>query len=334
MKKKGNEVVEEKTDKANIVVKHNDLIQSRYDLTLNEQKIILYAISKIDRRKEDFSIIKIKLREFARLIGSTEKRYTEIREIVRRLRSKEIIIRDGKNEIITGWLSSIEYIDNEGVIEIEFSDKLVPYLLQLRKQFTSYELKNVLFLNNKHSIRLYELFKQYEVIGKRKLSIVEIREFLMLGDKYPDNKNFVHIFLKRSIKEINEKTDINVEYDLIKENNKITKIMFNISPKNIDEYTLYLNDFYDIKEMQKQMGLMDENFSPRQIMEIYSAAVDVVKDYEDVSDIYAYVNWSYFYVKLREKESEIKNFYGYLLTAVQENYIKYKTPKNKNKQNN
>ena len=136
---------ENKIDRGNqisdIVVKHNDLIQARYNLTLNQQKIILYSISKINRRENSFPKIKIELKEFAKLIGNTEIRYTEIREIVRELRNREIIIKIGPNELITGWLSSIEYIDNEGAIEIEFSKKLVPYLLQLKEQLESYDLE-------------------------------------------------------------------------------------------------------------------------------------------------------------------------------------------------
>lgn len=327
----GDKGKERRNQNSDIVVKHNDLIQARYNLTLNEQKIILYSISKINRRANSFSKIKIELREFARLIGSTEKRYTEIREIVRELRNKEIIIKRGQNELITGWLSSIEYIDNEGAIEIEFSEKLVPYLLQLKEQFTSYDLKNVLFLSNKHAIRLYELLKQYENIGHRKISINEMREFLMLENKYQDNKNFIHGFLKRSINEINNKTDIKIEYELIKENRKITHIRFDIEPKNVDEYSLFLNELYDIKDMQEKMGLENENFSPKQIMELYSAGVEVVTDYEDVSDIYKYISVSYFYVKMRDHEKHLDNFYGYLLSAVKCNYVKYEVRHKENK---
>ena len=145
----------------NLVVKANDLIEARYELNLNEQKIILYAVSKLDRSKENFTIISLNVKEFTKLIGTTTERYTEIREIVRELRSKEIIINTNERELITGWLSSIEYIKKSGIIELEFSEKLVPYLLQLKKRFTRYQLKNILYLKNKYSIRLYELMKQY-----------------------------------------------------------------------------------------------------------------------------------------------------------------------------
>lgn len=169
-----------------LIVKHNELIQARYDLTLNEQKIILYAVSQLDRDKEKFNILSINIREFFELLGTTQERYTEIREIVRELRKKEIIINTDERELIIGWLSSIDYLKDEGIIELEFSEKLIPYLLQLKKRFTRYELKNILYLKNKHSIRIYELLKQYEKIGKREFELEEFKKLLMIEGQYEE----------------------------------------------------------------------------------------------------------------------------------------------------
>ena len=52
----------------NLVVKHNDLIEAKYDLNLNELKIILYAVSKLDREKEKFNLLTLNIREFFNLL--------------------------------------------------------------------------------------------------------------------------------------------------------------------------------------------------------------------------------------------------------------------------
>ena len=62
----------------NLVVKHNDLIEAKYDLNLNELKIILYAVSKLDREKEKFNLLTLNIREFFNLLG-TNKRTQEKR---------------------------------------------------------------------------------------------------------------------------------------------------------------------------------------------------------------------------------------------------------------
>lgn len=73
----------------NLVVKHNDLIEAKYDLNLNELKIILYAVSKLDREKEKFNLLTLNIREFFNLLGTTQERYSEIREIIKELRKKK-----------------------------------------------------------------------------------------------------------------------------------------------------------------------------------------------------------------------------------------------------
>ena len=86
----------------NLVVKHNDLIEAKYDLNLNELKIILYAVSKLDREKEKFNLLTLNIREFFNLLGTTQERYSEIREIIKELRKKEIIVKKDGNELIVG----------------------------------------------------------------------------------------------------------------------------------------------------------------------------------------------------------------------------------------
>ena len=169
--------------KDNLIVKHNDLIQARYNLSLNEQKIILYSASQIDREKENFNIISISIKEFTELLGTTQDRYTEFKDIAKALISKTLYIEKEGAELVTSWLSSMEYIKDEGMIELEFSQKLIPYLLQLKNRFTRYQLENILYLENKYSVRVYELLKQYENIGKREIDINNLRKYLGSEDE-------------------------------------------------------------------------------------------------------------------------------------------------------
>ena len=62
-----------------LVVKANKLIEARYNLSLNEQKVILYAVSKLDREKDKFNILELETREFVKLLGTTSSRYVEIK---------------------------------------------------------------------------------------------------------------------------------------------------------------------------------------------------------------------------------------------------------------
>ena len=302
--------------KNNLVVKHNDLIEARYNLTLNEQRIILYSASLLDRDKEDFSIIQVKISELTNLLDTTEKRYTEFKEIAENLISKTLKIKRGNSELVTSWLSSMEYLENEGIIELEFSQKLMPYLLQLKEKFTRYELCNILNLKNKHSIRVYELMKQYENIGKREISLEELRKYLGIEeDEYLRFGNFENRVLRITKEEINQYTDLTIDYEKIKTGRKITSILFTIKSKNEDKkiYIDYLSEYYNIQEMKSKMGLTEENFSSKQVMDIYEKAVEKAGN-EDI-DLFEYIRLNYLHTK-----DKARNKYSYLLKALENDY--------------
>lgn len=300
----------------NLIVKHNDLIEARYNLSLNEQRVVLYSVSMLDRDKENFEVVQIKINELTNLLDTTEKRYTEFKGIAENLISKTLTIKKGKSELVTSWLSSMEYLENEGIIELEFSQKLIPYLLELKEKFTRYELSNILNLKNKYSIRIYELMKQYEKIGERKIRLKELRKYLGIGeDEYLRFDNFEMRVLRATKDEINEYTDLVIDYEKIKKGRRIDSILFKIEPKDSQKqvYIDYLDETYNIKEMKFKMGLKDEKFSTEQIMTIYEKAVEKA-DNTDI-DLFEYTRLNYLHVK-----DKARNKYAYLLKALDEDY--------------
>lgn len=295
--------------KNNLVVKSNQLIEAKYELNLNEQKIILYAVSKLDREKENFNLLSLNIRKFTELLGTTQERYTEIREIVRELRGKEIIIKTEERELITGWLSSIEYLKDKGIIELEFSQKLIPYLLQLKSKFTRYQLENILNLKSKYSIRLYELMKQYESIGKREFKLKELKKILFVENQYERMYDLERFVLKPAEEEINKNTDIFINYEKIKTGRRITSFLFKIESKD-QRKEIFTND---IQELRTKMNLKGSKFNDIQILDIYEKAVEKVGN-KDI-DIFGYIKLNYFHIK-----DKARNKYSYLLNALDNDY--------------
>lgn len=304
----------------NLVVKSNNLVQAKYELSLNEQKILLYAISKLDRNKANFNVIEFDIKEFNDLLQIKGKRYEELRESVRELRKKEIIIKTDDKELITGWLSSIIFHRNTSRITLKFDDNLIPYLLQLKEQFTRYQIKNILYLSNKHSIRIYELLKQYEPIGKRTFIVDELKKVLMLENQYKRFSNFENWVLKPTMEEINEYTDINISYEKIKKGRSIESIKYRIEPKKICKYKQYLEENYNIKDIKVNAGLEEENFNSEQIIKLYEIAINKLgENLEDEKDIYSYININY---KDMSNKKNIINRYAYLIDMLEHDRAK------------
>ena len=303
----------------NLVVKSNELIEARYKLNINEQKILLYAISKLDRDKKEMNIIEFDTLEFTELIDSKGNRYEDFRETVRSLRKKEVIITTDDKEMIAGWLSNIKIYKNTGKVTLKFDDELIPYLLQLKSRFTRYELKNILYLKSKYSIRVYELLKQYQVIKSRKFTLEELKEILMLEkNQYNRIYDFERFVLKPSMEEINEYTDLEVSYEKLKKGRKVIGIKYIIQSKEDNSYITYLNENYNIKEFKEKSGLAGENFDSKQIIELYAIACEKLEDeFETIDDIFEYIRLNYLHML---KNKTVKNKYAYLKKSLDEDY--------------
>ena len=308
--------------KNDLVVKANKLIEARYKLNLNEQKILLYSISKLDSEQEKFNILSFKVTEFTELIGTTKDRYSEFKEIIKNLIGKRITIDTEEKELITTWLSSMEYKKDEGIVELEFSEKLIPYLLQLKKQFTRYQLENILHFKNKYSIRVYELCKQYQKIGKREFEVDEFRK--MIGceeNKYTRFYDFERFVLNTTKDEVNEHTDIHIDYEKIKKGRSVSKIKFTIKSKP-DEQELIVKSLYtkqEIDAIRESSGLSKNRFDDKQLIELYSIAVKQV-DNLDI-DVFEYIKLNY---QDMIRKGAVRNPYAYFRKALEQDFANAK----------
>ncbi|MBF0465628.1 MAG: replication initiation protein [Nitrospirae bacterium] len=211
----------------NLITKSNRLVEARYKLTVNEQKLILWLISKIEPDDEDFKIYTLKITEFMDMLGIEHKgTYAEVQEITYRLMEKVLQIKEPAGLLQIAWFSSAQYFDGKGYVELEFSPKLKPYLLGLKERFLSYRLQNVIQLKSSYSIRIYELLKQYEKIGTRIFKISEFKKMLGLGNEYPLYSHFKERVITVAQKELKVQTDISFEFREIKLARKVTEIEF------------------------------------------------------------------------------------------------------------
>jgi len=215
-----------------MVTQSNKLIEARHVKTLSarEQKIVLTMVSMIQPDDKDFKEYSISIHEFSEMLGlKGHAKYEEIKEVALRLQEKTLFIPDEKGFITTNWVASQRYIEGEGMIELSFSPYLKPYLLQLKTAFTSYRLSNILSLKSGYTIRLYELMKKWQHLGRWECSVDSLREKMGATSKaYSLYGNFKNKILLPSVEELNEHTDLFVGYKEIKKGRKVEKIEFSI----------------------------------------------------------------------------------------------------------
>ncbi len=215
-----------------LVVKANDLVEARYRLTSNEQKLVIAMVSCIEPEDDDFKTYKFRIVELGEFMGIKHREiYKEIYDIANRLRKKDINIYDQESHsfINLGWLSSSKYFIGEGIVELRFDPNLKPYLLNLKKKFVKYKPEVIKQINSGYSIRIYELLKQYEKIGKRIFDIDELRAILGISQsEYKRYFDFKKRVLDPAKQDLNNYADIEINFTEIRNGKKVNYIEFHI----------------------------------------------------------------------------------------------------------
>ena len=243
-----------------LVVKSNDLIQkSRFSLTVQQQRVILYLISKIEYGDEEFREYELDIKDFCRMCGlydESGKHYAELKRQVKAIRDKSMWIEiSDDEEVLLSWLEGARISRNSGKIKVRLNEDMKPYLLQLRNNFTSYEIANVLCMRSKYSIRLYELVKSIHFLELEKyvktFTVEELRKRLD-AETYPRFCNFNQRVLKPAVQEVNMYTDKEVSYEPVKTGQKVESIELAMKTK-------------DAVDRLKARIMIDEKLGPEQL---------------------------------------------------------------------
>ncbi len=220
-----------------IVTQSNQLVEARYKLKLGEQRLILSMIAKIQPDHEDFKPYCISIGELADFLGVARgSAYYEYKKITKSLLSRVLEIHEHGRLLQTGWVSSANYIDGEGYVELCFDPKLKSSLLQLKGNFTSCKLEMLLGFTSQYTMRIYMLLKQHERLKEREIELQQLRDILGIGkDKYERYAHFKASILKPVQKELKAKVDLYFEFDEIKYGRQVGAIRFRIFTKKLIE---------------------------------------------------------------------------------------------------
>ena len=83
---------------------------------------------------------------------------------------QEIDDKGNINKYRSRFVSHIGYLGGQGAIEFVLTEKAREHILNLTKNFTLYEIKQLTYLG-KYGIRLYELLAQWRSVGKVEFSL-------------------------------------------------------------------------------------------------------------------------------------------------------------------
>ncbi|RTZ61343.1 MAG: hypothetical protein DSZ31_00450, partial [Gammaproteobacteria bacterium] len=140
------------------------------------------------------------------------------KELLLENNKKEWIEKLGIDELQNGviYASVIEDVvisEDKSKVFVRFNRFITPLILDLKKRYTLYELKYILFLSVQYAPALYEFLKKNEKLGEFKISVEKLREILGATAKsYIFWTRFEERVLAPAVEDINSKTDISVSY--------------------------------------------------------------------------------------------------------------------------
>lgn len=218
----------------------NSFVESRFiNFTVLELKVIEFLISQTDYFKDKTYIAKkqnkfvsIRAVDLAKAINANPKNmYVVATKLVSGLLKKSIEIgyidKQGKRSFHgSNFFNNITYASNTFEFEINYA--ILGYFIELKGFFTRISLKYLMALNSVYAIKLYKLLMQYRTVKKRVLTVDDLRTFLVLDDKFSQFSDIRKKVIEIAVKQINEFTDLFVEYKEQKSGRITTSLTFSI----------------------------------------------------------------------------------------------------------
>ncbi|MCH4199850.1 RepB family plasmid replication initiator protein [Clostridium tyrobutyricum] len=246
------------------VVEHNSLITSIAKMDKTPLKMFELAVSCINTEEppKDNTVYLSKRDLFAFFKVSDNDKHSRFKQAVEKMQKQaffQIKEEQGKGfkfkSIVP--IPYVEWTDYNDEVKIEFHREIMPYLINLKKNFTQHALSDLAELNSKYSIILYRWlsmnYNQYEHYsykgGRREeqveayrnpsINMQELRTMTDTISLYKTFKDFDRYILKNSLKEITEHTSFNVSYEKVKKGRSIDSIVFHIEKKRMADDNSY-----------------------------------------------------------------------------------------------
>ena len=266
----------DKYDLTKSVVMSNDMIKSEYykqpelELTLQQKRLMLFMISKIEPTDTELKSEVIQISDYCELFGINYKggqNKAALRNSLKSLLEKVFFLPIAPGvERSFRWVEKV-YIDhNAGTLSVQLDNSLKDYYIGLKKNYAIFQFGYTVAFTSKYSYTMYEFIKKkHEKKHFFYISVDEAKE-IFAYNKYPNFSDFKKNVLDPAVSEINEKTDVNVQIKCLKRGRSYEIIEFYVTPKSgkalleVDTWKVKaLNKHEEVlKDMREEWGEEEE----------------------------------------------------------------------------
>jgi len=193
----------------------NALTQSRYDFNVIEKRCLYQIIREVRHlfidthtgQKDLFDNMRVTLTpQTLEALGDKKK---DVYNSLVRLRKRDVEIDTEDIWMNTGYVTMVKHDKKKDLYIVEVSSEIMPYLVALAENFTTYDLTVAISLKSSYSQRFYEYCSQYKNRPNKTFffSVEQLRQMMMLEDKYQNGSDFKKNVLDVAQKEIKDLYD-------------------------------------------------------------------------------------------------------------------------------
>ena len=220
-------------DKKAVATQDNRLIEACYTMSLNEKRLLMLGVSKLDSR--EFTLEKVTFELTAEKwveYFDDKNAWQSMKRAADKLLTRTVALNPKTGHVQKlSWFDKVDYYQAEGRIVVEFGRNISSKLINLYDNFTSIKLLAISQFSSIYSIRLYELLSQFQATGYRRMSVEDFRFSMDCVGKYKDTRKLNAQILQPALKEVNEKSDLVCKVRNIKKGRLITDFEFLFTSK-------------------------------------------------------------------------------------------------------
>ena len=219
----------------------NALIRAGHGLTLAEKRLVMMAVSKLDSCKPlkpgEVPTTRITAGEYAEIAKCTmPTAYEALQDASRLLYQRSITFFEPAHKrgrkaleptrVTMRWVGQVHYQKGEGWVELYWWPKLLPHLVGLKRQFTSYQLQQASALRSAYSWKLLELLVRFQSTGKAEYTIEDFRTSMDAPPSLSDFGQVKRRIIEPAVKELQEKDGWLIQWHPIKAGRKVVGLRF------------------------------------------------------------------------------------------------------------
>ncbi|ANF83364.1 replication protein (plasmid) [Acinetobacter sp. NCu2D-2] len=296
-------------------IRHNGVVSTSnrlirpIELSANEYKALLYAMAvanlgeKVNQDKEitEQTYIYLYKDDLAELLGLSKRNsinvaidriYKELSSRVAHFIIEEPTVDSKKKtkkvHSVVPIIRELRWEDDlKNAIQIRFTSEVLPYFTQLAGgNFTTYQLKHLFALDSVASMSLYTYFIKNEFKFNNQetyeipLMLENLKALIDINEtKYDRWVDFRRYVLDKIVAEINENTDLHLEYETIKKGRPIVGVNFKLNHRGFEKEKI------EIPTKEREKIYLDVPFEDNALVKDLGAKFDMnVRSWHIYSD--------------------------------------------------